>query len=256
MEDDAYRRPGAPFWPDPDCGASASASTAPVSSRSPGSAAPSASRLAGPSLVIAACRMRSLISLPADDGGRPVRRQQERRGPAVRLTAGPADQPGPAQAVHERGDRARRQPEQAGQLAGPGARVVGQAGQQLQLRHRQPPRQRPFAPGGSRGAPHRAPQPRDHVGDLQPERIGVGGGWPGRDRVSRRHRTGPSRAAGARRRASGRMAAAITPRPRPRPRAPRGPASACAAGRPRPASGAGPASPARYRASCRFPWPY
>ena len=242
MEDDAYRRLGAPFWPDPDCGASASASTAPVSSRSPGSCG--AERIpAGGDQPGDRGLQNALVDLaPADDSGRPVRREQERCGAAVQLTAGPADQPGPAQAVHERGDRARRQPEQAGQLTGPGARVVGKAGQQLKLGHRQPPRQRPFAPGGSRGTPHGAAQPRHHVGDFQPERIGVGGGWPGRDRVSRRHRTGPSRAAaGARRRPAAGWPRRSAPRPRRRPRAPRGPASRLGGRQAQAPPGAGPA---------------
>ena len=85
-------RPSVRGRPRPPARSSASASTAPVSSRSPGSDGVERSRLAGPRLVIAACRICSLTSCQELTIAAPVRRSAAarrsagRRCPPVRLT--------------------------------------------------------------------------------------------------------------------------------------------------------------------------
>ncbi len=83
-------------------------------------------------------------------------------GAAVRVAAGPGHIAGRLHGVQQRGDRARREAQPPGQLAGPDAGVFGDAGQQLELGDGERDR-RVGRPGR---AAHRSAQPGHDVGQL------------------------------------------------------------------------------------------
>jgi hypothetical protein len=81
--------------------------------------------------------------------------------------------PGCLQAAEQGRDRAGREPQQPGKLAGPDPRVLADAGQQLELGDGKPER----GIRGARRAPHGAAQPGHDVGQFRAAR------GPGRARL-------------------------------------------------------------------------